>query len=68
MMDFNPAYYTRYKKVQFYPNDTDAKYGRIIAADGIGFTYEVTEANRECDKGKFFVSHGAPFKFKVIEE
>lgn len=56
------------KLVQFYPDDYDAKCGYVRDVDDLGFTIEVTGANREQDLGVMFISHSKPFVFKEVAE
>lgn len=52
--------------VQFYPGDTDSKFGYILEVTDHGFIIEVTESR--CNGhpvGTMFISHSSPFTFVV---
>ena len=52
--------------VQFYPGDTDSKFGYILEVTDRGFIIEVTESkSRSYPVGTMFISHSSPFTFIV---
>lgn len=67
-MNYDKSRYVTGKLVQFFPNDTYRKEGYIRDVDDLGFTYEVTGAFRESDKGIFFINHSHSFVFKELEQ
>ena len=65
-MEYNKEKYVNGKKIRIYPNDTYKKDGYILDVDDLGFTYEVTDAERERDKGIYFVSHSIGLRYHEI--
>ena len=60
--------YVTDKLVQFFPGDTDAKFGYIRDVDEFGFIYEITKARRNCDLGVYFRNHASNFTFKELND
>lgn len=66
-MEFNKACYATGKLVRIFPSDTHWKEGYIRNVDDLGWTYEVTRAERECDLGVYFRNHASTFSFQYLD-
>ena len=67
-MEYNKSYYVTGKKVRFFPNDTYKKDGYIRNVDDLGWTYEVTDAQKKSDIGMHFRNHASNFCFQELKE
>lgn len=65
-MEYNKENYIN-RKVIFFPNDSYRKEGYIRNIDDLGYTYEVTAAFRDKDKGIYFRNHASNFSFQFID-